>query len=171
MTIPYTKTTWATNDLVTAAKLNQIEQGVEDAQSGPIARVYHNAAQSISTATETTLAFNNERDDNVAGVASNQHDNSSNNSRLTCRYNGFYIMGAQIEWASAPTLGTIKLRFNGTAYLVENNSASTLLTCVTGHYLSVNDYVEVRVTQTSGGNLNVSTNANWTPEFWWARIG
>ena len=43
------------------------------------AHAYHNAAQSINTASETTLALNSERWD-----TDSIHDTAVNNSRLTC---------------------------------------------------------------------------------------
>jgi hypothetical protein len=85
MAVPFVKdTTFADGSgggtPITAAKLNNIEQGVFDAHLMPAVRVYHNTTQSVSTATHTALAFNSERFDTAGGAASTQHDTVTNNS-------------------------------------------------------------------------------------------
>lgn len=181
MTIPYTENTaWADDSgggtPITAAKLNNVEQGITDAHLQPCARVYHNAAQSINDATDTVLAFNSERFDQVGGATSNQHDNSTNNSRLTCRYAGVYAITANVQFAGNGTGDRyLFLRLNGTTKItqvhVTADATENDLVVTTDYALAVNDYVEALVHQSSGGALNVQATGNWSPEFMWKRVG
>jgi hypothetical protein len=77
---------------ITAAKLNNIEQGVFDAHLMPAVRVYHNASQSIPSATEPRWRSTASGLTPPAASASTQHDTVTNNSRLTCRYAGKYLI-------------------------------------------------------------------------------
>jgi hypothetical protein len=169
----YVKQTWTDGSggatPISAARLAVVEQGVYDAHFQPAARVYHNANQSIATGTETTLAFNSERFDNDT-----IHDTSSNNSRLTCKTAGKYLISAQVQWEAGGTSRRILyLRLNGTtkiatkrfaAFEESENDITTL------YDLAVNDYVEVRVRQETGGALNVTVTDAYSPEFMMVRV-
>lgn len=182
MTIPYTENTaWADNvgggTPITAAKLNNVEQGITDAHLMPAVRVTHNTTQSISHATETTLAFNTERFDQVGGASSNQHDTVTNNSRLTCRFAGIYLIAANVNWPSGTNaLRQCRIRLNGTTYIADDvrPAEPTFTACdhnmSTLYQLAVNDYVEVRVAQNSGGALVITSQANFSPEFMMVRV-
>lgn len=138
----------------------------------PSAGVYHNVAQSIATNTLTTLAMNSERWDHVDVM----HDPVTNNSRLICNHAGKYRATANVSFDT-----------NATGYrfldIVKNGGARVaLVTCpaISGDYtslcvtvevdLAANDYLEVRVLQTSGGALNVPYNADYTPNFTLTRV-
>lgn len=135
-----------------------------------MARVFHNAGQAIANGAETTLAFNSERFD-----TDDLHNNVTNNSRLTAPVAGVYLITASIQWAAtAGGLRQLFIRHNGTTAI-----ASELLTGVANHQqtvstiykLAANDYVEVRVNQTSGASLNVTTTGNNSPEFSMSYLG
>lgn len=173
---PYTFTDAVANDF-NAARANAMSTAIKDAQLMPCARVTHSVAQAITTGTRTALAFNTERFDQFSGAADTQHDTVTNNSRLTAKYAGVYYVAANIEWASNAT-GTrnVEIRVNGTTLIAVQNSsalsANVHQQSVSGLYaMAVNDYFEVTVVQTSGGNLNVNVNGNFSPEFMMARIG
>lgn len=158
---------------VSAARLNNIEQGIYDAHFQPCARVYHNAAQSIGASAETTLAFNSERFD-----TDTIHDTATNNSRLTCKTAGKYMITAHVEWASgtADTLRTVIIRLNGTTQIGRVDMLPSVAAVVsqpltTMWDLAVNDYIEVRVFQSTAGSLNVNSTASSSPEFMMARVG
>lgn len=138
----------------------------------PAARVYHSANQSIANTTFTTLAFNSERYDNDG-----EHDNTTNNSRLTCKTAGKYRITANVQFASNAT-GYREVFFlvNGTTAIADiiqdaNASFATTMSLSTTYELAVNDYVEVRVYQNSGGALNVSAVGNYSPEFMMEKVG
>src|SRR5262245_6563260 len=125
--IPYTKQTWVDGSggatPISAARLGFIEEGVLDVSRGPAVRVYHSAAQTLTTAVTTALAFDSERFDQAAGAAAAHHDPVTNNSRLTCLYAGIYDIQAMITW-QASTLGTqreVFIRLNGTTAIGYSN--------------------------------------------------
>ncbi len=138
----------------------------------PGARVWHNAQQVIQHNTLTALAFNQERWD-----TDNIHDSAVNNSRLTCRTAGKYIIVGQVTWLSN-VAGTrnIYIRHQGTTDIAVNfydpTNIPTPRTLVSTIYdLAVGEYVELRVYQFSGAPLNTSVNAKYSPEFMMQRIG
>ena len=167
--VPYVRATHSDGQSWSAAKANLLEAGVNDTSYAPAVRVYHNATQSISSATETTVAFNSERIDQAGNAADTMHDNSTNNSRLTCRYAGVYQITVTIEWAASPGITYIRFRKNGTDYIARNGFvAGTALdaryqTLTTLYPLAVNDYVEVRVWQ-QGGTINILASGTGTTQ-------
>ncbi len=176
--IPYIRATHSDGQSWSAAKANLLEAGVNDVSYAPAVRVTHNAAQTATTGAELTVAFNTERFDQAGNAADTQHDNSTNNSRLTCRYAGVYWIQGQLEWASNVTgFRTIRLRLNGATEIAKEMesaaaAAVTLAQQVSCIYaLAVNDYVELLAIQNSGGNLNVTQVSNSSPEFMMCRIG
>lgn len=172
MAIPYVKnTTWQDGSgggtPITAATLNQIEQGIYDAHRMPAARVYHNANQSISNNTLTVLAFNSERFD-----TDTIHDTVTDNSRLTCKTAGKYLIAGSISWSGAPGINDFRLRVNGSTTIAiasaDDSSAHGSIASI--YDLAVNDYVELLVIQISGGSLNIVASGNHSPEFSMVRV-
>lgn len=138
------------------------------------ARAYNSADISISNNSLTPLTFNSERYD-----TDTIHSTGSDTGRLTCKTAGKYLIVGQIEFA-ANTSGRriLEIRLNGTTNLAEiehhpsqTGSAPTGMNILTIYDLSVNDYVELLVYQSSGGSLNVNAVANYSPEFMMSKIG
>ena len=135
------------------------------------AQVYHNADQSVANSTETALAFNSERFDNDT-----IHDTSSNNSRLTCKTAGLYLIVANVRWDANTTGGRVlNIRLNGGTKIAESAAAPTPSSVMshnltTIYQLAVNDYVEVVATQFSGGPLDVKYVADASPNFMMVRL-
>jgi len=123
-------------------------------------RVSNSGNQSISNNTPTMITFDTETWDTAS-----LHSTSSNTSRLTAAVAGKYHVCAQAVWAGNATgWRLIRLKKNNTTYY--NGQRANALAdatagvhnCVSDHIdLSASDYVELEVTQTSGGNLNVVT--------------
>ncbi|NQW23332.1 MAG: hypothetical protein HQ475_07805 [SAR202 cluster bacterium] len=135
------------------------------------ARVYHSVNQSITNATDTALAFDSERwDTDVI------HDTVTNNSRLTCKTAGKYIIVGSVRWTSNVTgVRNTFIRLNGTTWLAFNmpdtNQGNVhAITVSTIYDLAVNDYIELMVHQTSGGALNLEATGNYSPEFMMAKV-
>ena len=176
-TIPYVRATHSAGGSWTAAKANVLEAGCNDLSYAPCVRVTHNANQSITTATATALAFNTEIFDQAGNAADTMHDTVTNNSRLTCRYAGVYQITGHIEWAaSAVGQRTCQIRHQGATIISPTvyDTAGTGVTqqCVTTLWkLAVNEYVELLVTQNSGGGLNVTSNGSMSPVFMMVRVG
>jgi len=136
------------------------------------ARVYHTAAQAIPHGTGTVLAFNSERWDNDT-----IHDTAVFNSRLTCKTPGKYLAITHIGWArSATGRRELYLYYNGTTVIAALSDSVVadieIYQCVSTIYdLALDDFIEVMVYQTSGGPLNVTVLAQYTPIFMMQRIG
>lgn len=149
-----------------------------DSASGngkPMCRVYNSAALSIATATATVITFNSERYD-VGGC----HSTSSNTGRLTVPSGGggVYHIGGSVSFAANATgIRNVSIRLNGTTVIdgLDAHAASAAgpltLSVNTEYKLAAADYVELLVTQTSGGLLNVSAAGNYSPEFHWSWLG
>ena len=133
------------------------------------ARVYNSSGQTIGNASWTALTFNSERFDN-AGL----HSTSSNTSRLVAPVAGDYVITGVVRWNNNDTgLRGIAVRLNGTTFISESlvytSSVHTSNTAGIYH-LAENDYVELMVYQSSGGNLNTIVSGNISPEFAMARL-
>lgn len=139
----------------------------------PSGRITHSGAQSINNATITALAWDTEKDD-----ATGMHDTVTNNSRVTIATAGKYIFGACISFAANVTgVRAILFRLSGGNYYVDGSQVASLgglataVVAVTRFDLAAADYVECSVYQNSGGALNVEVVADYSPIFWWTRIG
>ena len=138
----------------------------------PAARVYHDANQSIANVTYTQLAFNSERfDTNV------MHDTTTNNTRLTCKTAGKYLIWGCVEFESNITgWRFLEILLNGSIKTARElrtplSGSTIVFTISTVYDLAVNDYVELQVYQSSGGALNVNVAGNHSPEFSMVRVG
>jgi hypothetical protein len=137
----------------------------------PRCRLTHNAAQSLTTATLTVLAFNTEIYDAAAPNA--MHDTTVGNSRITIPSNGagWYLLSANVEFAANATgIRQVQIRINGVtviaSVIVPATAAGTCrLNVSTMYRMAVGDYAEVQAQQTSGGALNVTTLADVSPSF------
>src|SRR5258706_1906708 len=138
----------------------QIPRGVR-------ARVYKSTDQTLTTGVAAAITFNSELYDTDA-----IHDTGSNTSRLTIPSAGTYRVTGNLRYASNATgFRQAQIQLNGATTI-----ASVVLTAcqtnvtdiqVTPDYVFVaGDYVELIAGQTSGGNLNVSSAAHLSPEFW-----
>lgn len=139
----------------------------------PNARVYNNANISTTTAANTALTFNSERWD-----SGNLHSTSANTERLTAPITGLYSIGGHAYFAANATGSRqISVRVNGSTYIAIQREAKgdatnvTVLSVETVYRLAAGEYVELVVQQTSGGNLDVTAAANYSPEFWMVRLG
>jgi hypothetical protein len=123
---------------------------------------FHGTSHSVANTTLTTLALSGERYDTDPNGAI--HDTVTNNSRLTCRTAGVYLILGQVTWISNATgLRRLHILGNGTTnYAIvtqnpvtgENHSMmiSTLLLMAAG------DYVELQGYQSSGGALSTGAD-------------
>jgi hypothetical protein len=137
------------------------------------ARVYNDANISIPTGAVTTLTFNSEHYD-----YGDLHSTVANTSRLTAPTGGIYYIAGHITFnASAVGRRQLYLFQDGATYInITGQDASaagnTFMSIDTKCYLSSGSYVELRVYQDTGGNLDVVLGSNnwYSPEFmmhWW----
>lgn len=123
--------------------------------------VYRGSNLSVSNDTFTTVAFDNEEYD-----TNGFHDNSTNNSRITIPSgkDGYYHFQAFASWATNST-NQRAMRFSVSDGRLYNNygGAASGPTYGTSAYISTTfycdagDYVELKVLQNSGGNLNLES--------------
>lgn len=127
----------------------------------PMAELRQLVAQTIATATGTPITFTFEdMDQDPDGIGG--HDNSTNPSRYTARYAGWYLCTGAVCWLNNATgLRHTYLRVNGTDVLSSVGSgtpSSADVIAVNNRprkvFLGVGDYVELIGYQSSGGNLN-----------------
>ena len=142
------------------------------------ARVYSDSTQSFANGATDAIAFNQERFDTDA-----IHDNSTNNTRLTCKTAGVYVISGTIQWeyntsATHRRLGIIKYDSDGSNgvyidFVSKDESPATghKMTITTIYKLAVNEFVTLVARQNRGGALTTTVNANHSPEFAMARIG
>lgn len=136
------------------------------------ARAYHDAIQAIPDDTYTYLDLNSERYD-----TDNIHDLITNNSRLTFKTAGIYLIISHVEFVSNATgLRKLIIKINRTTnvlvYTVEAITGdSTTMIATTLYSAAVDDYVENMVYQNSGGALNVPASTGFQCELMVQRIG
>lgn len=166
--------TWTTADLATAAMLNQdMRDNPSFLHDPPCCRVYNNANLSIANATDYVLhSMNAEYYDTDV-----MHDLVTNNSRITIKTAGKYLVVGRVSYASNTT-GTRGLRivknngagtnYEDVAFTPANTAAqSTFLLVATVDVFVVNDFLELGCYQTSGAALNSEYTASLrnTPHF------
>lgn len=164
-----TPRTWVTGETPTAAQFNaHIRDNLNFLYGAPSCRAYHNAAQAIVTATETGLAFNSERFDNDT-----MHSTATNTDRITANTAGRYLLISNGQFAANATgyrQWDIAISV-GPAYVgmeilpVVSAAAATVMNVATYYAAAVTNYFYTSVIQTSGGNLNVDSSGNYSPEF------
>jgi hypothetical protein len=136
----------------------------------PQARVYHSATTAIGNGVQTRLAFDSELFD-----TDGMHDLVSGlgfGERLTAKTQGLYSISAHVQFASNATgIRQLYLQVNGATIIAmvttdaTSGGANTDMSIETKYRLAVNDYVEVWVQQTSGGNLNLNSAPRQSREF------
>lgn len=144
--------------------------------SPPACRAKRSANKSIATATTTAIDFTAaDRYD-----TDTMHDTVINPTRITFKTAGLYNVGGNAEWAfNATSFRLLGIRLNGTTIIAqvigppESTGVGTqqLVDCT--YKFAVNDYVELICQQNTGGNLNITFIANYSPEFWatWQGLG
>lgn len=178
-TVPYVKQTWTDGaSALSAARMTVLENGVYEVSLAPAVRVRHSANQSIANNTPTALAFNTEIIDQAAGGADTMHDTVTNNSRLTCRYAGVYMIVGNAAFAGNATgFRGLSILLNGATSVGAIRSLTigagddTYVNVSTLYPLAVNDYVELFAHHTAGASLNVISSGVLTPLFMMSRVG
>jgi hypothetical protein len=122
-------------------------------------RVTKSANQSINSATDTAITWDQETFD-----TDTLHDTVTNNSRLTAPVTGKYLVIGCLEFAPNNVgYRTVKIRKNGTtdynSETVVNAGAGDAVRIVITDLvnLAATDYVEIVGVQSSGAGLNVTT--------------
>jgi len=92
-------------------------------------------------------------------------------TRLTCQFDGIYVITGHVYWAANATgIRGLHIFLNGATNLcgtthINLNATGLNQSITTTYKLVVGDFVELRVYQNSGGNLNILSLAQDSPEF------
>jgi hypothetical protein len=122
----------------------------------PQARVTNTTGQSFGTGA-STVPFNSTRWD--LGTATAQFDDANN--RLVCREAGLYVVYGHL--AVDGTTFQLSLRVNGTTTIARSDGSYAGWfegTVSTLYRLDIDDYVELRLNNQSGGTRTQATTAN-----------
>ncbi len=144
---------------------------LNDCFDPPRCFVYNSAAISIATSgAAQALTFNTEVED-TGGM----HSTSVNTSRITIPAggSGWYRFGGCVRFAANATgFREVKIQANGSLDLViqrtqNHGGTDTARVAVHGEYpLVAGDYIELVVTQNSGGALNAEQVTPYSPSFY-----
>lgn len=158
-TVP--STTDFVSGIATSTELNAyVSDPLDFLLRRPIFRGRQTVTQNLTTATWTALTIDTEDVDSDVG-GGGAHDTSSNTSRFTARYPGWYqVSGASsfpgnVTGRRGSRLGVNGTALNGSTVIVTATTASGVIipTAAELLYLNVSDYVEVFAFQDSGGTL------------------
>lgn len=154
-------------------------QGIQGPQGDPGddgfgqgARVYNSADENISGDGQwNTVTFNSERWD-----TDEIHSTSTNTERLTAVNAGIYAITGSVNMeASSSGKRYLGIKLNNAYWIVLLSYSPTSVNdyqfVSTIAYLDVDDYVDLRVAQNSGGTLKLIASVNFSPEFTMQRIG
>lgn len=143
--------------------------------SRPACRVYNSANFTHnSTGNWLAVTFNSERYD-TTGL----HSVAANTSRITIAETGLYEVGGCVEFAGNSTgRRDVQVWVDGSsanAFLADGNDglgSGVWRKTINGPFrIAAGSYIELMVFQSSGGNLAVNNNGNYSPEFWCHWIG
>ena len=137
----------------------------------PSARVHNSVEVKVPNTTNTVIPFDTEILD-----TDNIHSTASNTGRLTCKTAGLYhIYGHAIWTSNASGIRVLNILLNGSTLLVtvrHTVSGPTNYMIIDTEYpLTVNDYVEFVVYQTSGVTLGIISSFPRSPAFGMAYLG
>lgn len=164
----------AINGLQQDVDAHLAETATDAHKATPACRVYNDVNQSIADDTETLLTFNKERYDTDA-----VHDVAINNSRLTCKTAGKYLITANVTWGhNASGTRSLRIFLNGNTLIASSQDQpssvaaySNAQSVATVYQLNANDYVEMKVKQTSGVALDIISAEAFSPEFSMIKVG
>ena len=144
-------------DILTAAWCDQVRDNEEFLIDPPACSVYNSTAQTVATATASTLLADTERYDNDS-----MHSTVSQTSRITATTAGRYLLFFTIECdPDADGSRRVDMRYNGVDdYICFNIPASSGVSTVVvsgtrSVVLAAGDYMEMRVQHTAGNDLDV----------------
>lgn len=139
------------------------------------ARATNSGSISIVNTTWVTLNLDTTTTDTDA-PSNPMHSTTTNTSRMTINWTGWYRVSANIDWATNAT-GVRQVRFmvNGATIIAQIVTVPTpgggcTMTLATDWYFTAGDYVECQVNQNSGGSLSVVQDSNYSPVFSCVRV-
>lgn len=137
----------------------------------PMAELRQLVAQTLTTAVFGSITFTTEDfDGDWVASSGGGHDNSTNPSRYTALYDGWYVLGGGVSFAINAT-GQRGCRWavngsavNGSAVVYPATAGNVIVVAARTKrvFLNIGDYVELQGYQTSGGNLDTFVSAEFS---------
>jgi hypothetical protein len=165
------RTNETVKDNTDAIAAHLAENAIDAHAEIPSCKVYHDAAQSIENGVPTNLAFNSEEwdTDSIHDVAVN--------TNLVCKKAGkYYIHGKVIFASNANGRRQLAIKKGISSYIANTivnavNGAATSLEVSTIEDMEIDDYVRLEAYQNSGGALDVTADADYSPQFMMVKVG
>jgi len=137
-------------------------------------RLYNSTGETTIHDTLLYISFDTESYD-----TDSMHEGVTNPSRITIKTAGIYEFGALVRWvANAVGQRRIIIDLNRITniYMDEVDAVSdparpTYNKAFSTYEFAADDFIEVRVEQTSGGDLDIAAAAAYSPVFWTHKIG
>lgn len=151
-----TKELYSTNEDGDAWVLIADGNALGAAAAKKTAKVYHSTTQGVNNGNLTVLAFDTEVWDNDS-----IHSNVTNNSRLTCVTPGKYHIVGNVRYTAGAATGRVELQILLNGNLVMQDGRPSIASVDNGigigTYLDLvaTDYVQLRVSNSSGANITV----------------
>ena len=149
-------------------RISHLER-LENFESGLGARVFNSVAVPIANGVTTVLTFDSERFD-----TDNIHSTVFNTGRLTANTAGLYSIYGNVEWAANPVNARLQIELNAAATgigLTQLVADYRAMNVSTAYQLAINDFVQLSVFQLSGVPINITANAQISPEFMMVKVG
>lgn len=174
MALTYPIPTVTAGEYIDVPDWNALADSINFLARPPTVHVYATSHATIANNTDTAVAFNNERRDTA-----NMHDPVTNNNRLIAPVNGMYTVSMNIAFINNATgFRVMWIRRGGITNMGLDikpavNGDHTAWMCSTDIYLFANEYIELMVKQTSGGNLALVETPDFSPEMKmrWVGVG
>lgn len=165
---------FAVSEVEAAGYLNSVRDALNFLLNPPLALLYQTVAQTVGSGGTGVLALDSTVADTYGG-----HSNVTNNSRYTAIVAGWYFVKGGVVWAVNATANRIiQITKNGVA--VPQSWVAVLATTAVNApgeettalvFLNAGDYVEISISQNSGGNLNTFvTGPNPSMHIWWVHV-
>ena len=156
--------TWTAGDDATSTFLQTLTSAINFLTDPPRCHAYHNSAQTLTTATFTSVTLDSEEVD-TDGI----HSTVTNTSRFTAVTAGRYLFIGQISYAAGATgYRLARLLKNGGAtpaaynYALNIGASAMGIQVVDEILLGVGDYVELQGWHNQGANLALIAGAGAT---------
>lgn len=130
-------------------------------------KIYSSVPITTVTAVPLAIPFNS-----ISSQNGGMHSNTTQNTRITIQRAGIYDISANVQWpafAVAAIPLTLQVKVNGAVIIgsrIDYSQAAPLIQdqqVYASDYFNIGDYIEIFVTQTSGGNLIIPAIAAYSP--------
>ncbi len=156
-----------------AANKQYVDWKVREEVTRPSVRTRRTSDQDIDHGTATAIIFDTEDYDN-----DNLWEGVTNPDRLTIRTEGFYLFIGQVHWSAHATGSRAIYFFHSTAgYISQARGVPSLYDNIARHpgistwYCLEDEYIEMRVLQSSGAQLQAKADGNQSVVLSAVRIG